>query len=86
MNKVILGDALSVLKELPSESVHCAVTSPPYFRPPKLSGRLSNRFGGDARRIRVEAGGGLPRGPAGTEGRRGLVAESGGFVCKQLAV
>lgn len=25
------GDALSVLRELPSESVHCVVTSPPYW-------------------------------------------------------
>ena len=52
MNKVILGDALSVLKELPSESVHCAVTSPPYFRPPRLQNRLSDRARKDARRVR----------------------------------
>jgi DNA modification methylase len=26
-----LGDALSVLRELPSESVHCCVTSPPFY-------------------------------------------------------
>ena len=26
-----VGDALTVLRELPSESVHCCVTSPPYF-------------------------------------------------------
>ena len=25
------GDALAVLREMPSESVHCCVTSPPYF-------------------------------------------------------
>ncbi len=25
------GDALSVLRGLPSESVHCIVTSPPYW-------------------------------------------------------
>ncbi len=25
------GDALEVLGELPSESVHCAITSPPFF-------------------------------------------------------
>lgn len=49
MNKVILGDALSVLKELPSESVHCAVTSPPYFRPPRLWIRRPNRARKDAR-------------------------------------
>jgi len=52
MNKVILGDALSVLKELPSESVHCAVTSPPYFRPPRLWIRRPDRARKDARRVR----------------------------------
>lgn len=31
MNKIIQGDALTVLKTLPSESVNCAITSPPYF-------------------------------------------------------
>lgn len=29
--KLINGDALTVLKTLPSESVHCCVTSPPYW-------------------------------------------------------
>lgn len=29
--KVYCGDALDVLKQLPAESVHCCVTSPPYF-------------------------------------------------------
>lgn len=31
MNKIYQGDALAVLKTLPSESVHCVVTSPPYW-------------------------------------------------------
>jgi len=31
VNKVICGDALSVLKTLPSESVNMAITSPPYW-------------------------------------------------------
>jgi site-specific DNA-methyltransferase (adenine-specific) len=30
--KIILGDCRDVLKTLPDESVHCCVTSPPYFR------------------------------------------------------
>ena len=30
VNKIIQGDTLSVLKTLPSESVNCVVTSPPY--------------------------------------------------------
>ncbi|MEW6016447.1 MAG: site-specific DNA-methyltransferase [Pseudomonadota bacterium] len=29
--RIIVGDALTELKKLPSESVHCCVTSPPYF-------------------------------------------------------
>jgi DNA modification methylase len=29
--RVIAGDALARLRELPSESVHCAVTSPPFY-------------------------------------------------------
>lgn len=31
INKIIQGDALAVLKTLPSESVNCVVTSPPYW-------------------------------------------------------
>ena len=29
--RIIEGDALAVLKTLPSESIHCCVTSPPYW-------------------------------------------------------
>lgn len=29
--KILIGDALEKLKELPDKSVHCVVTSPPYF-------------------------------------------------------
>lgn len=29
--RIIIGDALSSLRELPDESVHCVVTSPPYW-------------------------------------------------------
>ena len=31
INTVICGDALSILKTLPDESVNCVVTSPPYW-------------------------------------------------------
>ena len=31
LNKIHCGDALSVLKTLPAESVNCVVTSPPYY-------------------------------------------------------
>ncbi len=30
INKVVHGNALSVLKKLPSNSVDCVITSPPY--------------------------------------------------------
>jgi DNA modification methylase len=30
-NKVIIGDCREVLKSLPEKSIHCCVTSPPYF-------------------------------------------------------
>ena len=32
LNKIINGDALDCLRQLPDESVHCCITSPPYFR------------------------------------------------------
>jgi len=31
INRIICGDALKVLKQLPDESIHCVVTSPPYW-------------------------------------------------------
>lgn len=31
VNSIMHGDALSVLRELPSASVHCVITSPPYY-------------------------------------------------------
>ena len=31
INKILQGDAKSVLKTFPNESVNCIVTSPPYF-------------------------------------------------------
>lgn len=31
VNQILAGDALTTLRTLPSESVHCIVTSPPYF-------------------------------------------------------
>lgn len=30
-NRIIEGDALTVTKTLPTESVDCIITSPPYF-------------------------------------------------------
>lgn len=30
-NKILCGDALTVLKSLPSDSINCCITSPPYY-------------------------------------------------------
>ena len=30
LNKILVGDALALLKKMPSNFVHCCVTSPPY--------------------------------------------------------
>jgi len=40
--QIILGDALTRLRELPADSVHCCVTSPPYFglRDYKVEGQI----------------------------------------------
>jgi DNA modification methylase len=32
LNKILLGNAPDVLRELPDNSIHCCVTSPPYWR------------------------------------------------------
>jgi DNA modification methylase len=37
-NQILQGDALCVLRELPTECVDCLVTSPPYFRQRDYSG------------------------------------------------
>lgn len=31
INKIIQGDSLSILRQLPDESVDCQITSPPYW-------------------------------------------------------
>lgn len=32
LNKIIVGDALTTLKTLPEKSIHCCITSPPYYQ------------------------------------------------------
>ena len=32
MKKILQGDALAELKKLPSDSVDCCITSPPYYQ------------------------------------------------------
>ena len=31
LNRIHQGDALNLLKQMPSESINCVMTSPPYF-------------------------------------------------------
>lgn len=31
-NTIVLGDAVEILRTMPDDSVHCVVTSPPYYR------------------------------------------------------
>jgi DNA modification methylase len=42
---IIQGDALSVLRDLPSSSVHCAITSPPYFGHRTYSAETAQELG-----------------------------------------
>ena len=83
-NQVLQGDALEVLKTLPSESVDCCVTSPPYFRIERLWSRWPDRPGGEPGGLRKQAGGGLPGSPAGAEEGRDALAEFGRFLCRLL--
>ena len=41
LNQIIQGDALDVLASLPEQSVHCCISSPPYWglRDYKIPGR-----------------------------------------------
>ena len=63
---IIQGDVREVLQRLPDESIHCVVTSPPYWGlrdygiPPVVSGRgrlLPSRLGGGS----PPGGGACPR-------------------------
>jgi DNA modification methylase len=31
VNKIVCGDALAILKEMPSGAVNCCISSPPYW-------------------------------------------------------
>ena len=42
LNRVLCGDAQITLKELPSASVNCIVTSPPYYRQRDYSTSVAN--------------------------------------------
>ena len=85
-NQVLQGGALEVLKTLPSESVDCCVTSPPYFRIERLWSRGANRSGGEPGGLRKQAGGGLQGSKAGAEEGRDALAEFGGFVCERVGI
>jgi len=46
LNKIHQGNALALLKQMPGRSVHCAITSPPYFQQRDYNTELQV-FGGD---------------------------------------
>jgi len=54
VNKVICGDALSVLKTFPSESVDMAITSPPYWGLRDYG--IEQIFGGDKEKGLIRGG------------------------------
>ena len=61
-NKIICGDSMTVLKEIPDESFHCVVTSPPYDGLRTYSGYLDFDFekfkviAGELYRVMVQGG------------------------------
>ncbi len=85
-NQVLQGDALEVLKTLPSESVDCCVTSPPYFRIERLWSRRPDRPGGEPGGLRKQACGGLSGSKKGAEEGRDALAQPRRFLCEQLAM
>ena len=77
---IIHGDCRAVLATLASDSIHCVVTSPPYFRPQKLRRRWPDRAGANAGRIHSRDGCGVPRGAARDAPGRDLLAQHGRLV------
>lgn len=47
LNSIIHGDVCSVLKKLPSDSVDCVITSPPYYALRKYPDEADSVWGGD---------------------------------------
>lgn len=47
INKIIQGNALEVIKELPSNSVDCVITSPPYYLKRDYGEEVNTVWGGD---------------------------------------
>lgn len=55
-NKIISGDALTVLHQLPDESVHCVITSPPYWGLRKYEGEEQDQVWGGSKDCEHEWG------------------------------
>ena len=73
-----IGDCRAVLATLPDASVHCVVTSPPYWglRDYGVDGQLG--LEPDFNAYVANMVGGVPRGAPGAARRRHAVAQSGG--------
>jgi len=48
INQIVCGDAKDVLSQIPDCSVHCCITSPPYYRLRRYSGEQSRIWNGDS--------------------------------------
>ena len=59
LDTILCGDSLNVLKALPESSVHCCVTSPPYYGL-RDYGMDADRAGSYAGGIHFAADSGIP--------------------------
>lgn len=62
LDTILCGDSLNMLKALPESSVHCCVTSPPYYGLRDYGMERADRTGSHAGGIHFAADSGIPRG------------------------
>ncbi len=90
-SQILHGNALDVLATLPSDSVQCCVTSPPYWSlrdygvPPTIFGGAAgceHKWGDEQRGKRQDM---LPKSQSrvGTDARQGFGPPTGGYFCKR---
>src|SRR3954466_11889419 len=84
--RILTGDCRELLATLPDESVHCVVTSPPYYGLRDYGGGGQPGAWGFAPRVVRGKGGRVPRGRAGGAGRLGLGFPPAEFVAAMVEV